>query len=271
MRTKRMKMSKSNIIKEMLTENTGRSVLDSGGENGRYFEKNRGRKFEEEPEATMENDGGTVSYTKNIYHFLMDELGEPVAELQHQFEKFAETPEQEENCWFTNLNDFLKQLDDWKFITTVNTYNEEDCLLSQVIQYTSGEWNGMIVSAVSIHNGCDIRGGYTKPVFFENLTEGWLDTERASVYCSHCATCWETGYGNGVFTVEQAGCSHRDPVDIPVEVDTALYGKIKGTLTVKCLNDYEVVNEKEHDGSRGIIVETENGLRCPVCGKGILE
>jgi predicted RNA-binding Zn-ribbon protein involved in translation (DUF1610 family) len=41
------------ILKKMLTENTGTHFLDSGGTNGRAWQRNQGRDFDKEPESTV--------------------------------------------------------------------------------------------------------------------------------------------------------------------------------------------------------------------------
>ena len=41
------------VIAEMLRENTGRSVLDSGDYYGRHWEANQNRDFEKEPEGLL--------------------------------------------------------------------------------------------------------------------------------------------------------------------------------------------------------------------------
>jgi len=41
-------------LAEMLQENTGRSILDSGDYYGRHWQRNQGRDFESEPEGKLE-------------------------------------------------------------------------------------------------------------------------------------------------------------------------------------------------------------------------
>jgi len=266
---KKALMNKKKLVKSMLKECTGMSILDSGGAYGRHWEENQKKNFDKEPAVLVYNNCGTADYIKNVYHFLMEELGNPLTELQKQFEDFAGSEKCEDKGWFGCLDAFLAQLDDWKLICTVNTYNDGGDLLSQVLQYTSGEWNGITVSEISVHTGCDVRGGYTKPVFFENFNEGWLENCHGSIVCEHCKTLWESVRGDAVFTVMQAGGNVK-PVDIEIEMDTPLYGTVKGKATVRPLQDYPVVSEDDYDGEDDTIVETENGLICPVCKKGLL-
>jgi len=71
---------KDTII-SMLLENTGKHFMDSGGANGRRWQRNQFRDFESEEPITFEvninyNEDGTVRYrdiipTISLYHWLM--------------------------------------------------------------------------------------------------------------------------------------------------------------------------------------------------------
>jgi hypothetical protein len=74
---------------------------------------------------------------------------------------------------------------------------ESESMLNQAYRYvTYNDYrhddtfaNGV---AVSLHNGCDICGGYTEYVFFyfDDRREGFDDTETAYLRCSHCGAEW---------------------------------------------------------------------------------
>lgn len=69
---------------------------------------------------------------------------------------------------------------------TINTYNGED-LLSQVLQYTLFSGDAGEFVALQIHNGADVRGGYTKPHIFTfgHLSEYDItDNAKASIHCT---------------------------------------------------------------------------------------
>ena len=159
------------IIHEMLIENTGAHPLDSGGIYGRHWERNRAiRDFRETPEVYVSEDGVLI----NVFHYLTcylerDELSE---ELEKQLYEFAEEPENRDLSWFYVMEGFADQLEDlgWIVHPPFNTYNSDN-FLSQVLQ-------GIVVETpdreeyyiiLQIHNGCDVRGGYTKPRIFKLL------------------------------------------------------------------------------------------------------
>src|SRR5690349_3304358 len=62
------------VLASMMRENTGASILDSGGAYGRSWQRNLTRKFWEEPETTMHvrvYDGhASFEVTHNVFHWL---------------------------------------------------------------------------------------------------------------------------------------------------------------------------------------------------------
>jgi len=185
------------IIQEMLKENTGRHVLDSGDFYCRHWELNQTRNFDQEPEAWLEVWDGKPLVTINVYHFLVRALTyDP--EADQAFQEFAELPQNQELLWLEVMRAFpdwfarQKGLDratgfygEGKPIL-INTYNGED-LLSQVLQYVYFEVDGEGFVILQVHNGCDVRGGYTRPrVFshdFDMADVTIFDNARAMIYC----------------------------------------------------------------------------------------
>jgi len=168
-------MSTDEVLVAMLTENTGRHMLDSGGAYGRNWERNGGKTvadFKAAPEVnvdTWERDGNTVVeyLTLDVFHFLSDRLNYD-AELDAAFQAFATADERADDSWFTCLDEWLESNGDkWENgpPMTVNTYNGEDAL-SQVVQFTLFDRDDENYVALMIHGGCDVRGGYTAPRIF---------------------------------------------------------------------------------------------------------
>ncbi|MCK9567466.1 hypothetical protein M0R72_00790 [Candidatus Pacearchaeota archaeon] len=104
------------IIAEMLTEDCGTHMLDSGGAYGRHFQRNQGRDFESEKSTEVKfeiyNGKLDISMTHNVYHWLVNRL-ELATELDGIFHGIyltkngARKPEiilgmnvrDEEKCW----------------------------------------------------------------------------------------------------------------------------------------------------------------------------
>ena len=171
------------ILAGMLTENTGRSILDSGDAYGRHWQRNQCRDFDAEPLGTAQfwNCDGRVDMcaSLNVYHWLSERLLHD-EEMQARFDEFAES--EPDTPWLAVMREFAESIgatglygDGEPFI--VNTYNH-DSALSQVLQYlyfeTEDGENGYIL--LQIHGGCDVRGGYTAPkVFYSNGMHGDMD------------------------------------------------------------------------------------------------
>lgn len=186
------------IIAGMLTENTGRHMLDSGGAYGRAWERNQDRNFEAEQPTVIEWDYDSISITHSVFHWLAERL-EYSTKLDAEFHKWAgATEERRDTGWLELMEGWTKHLnetpdDDGETHEVggvygegdplvVNTYNGED-LLSQIIQYLYFEIDGESYVLLQIHGGCDARGGYTAPKVFEVDGTEIFDNARAGISC----------------------------------------------------------------------------------------
>lgn len=186
-------MSTRELLASMLRENTGRHMLDSGGAYGRHFERNASVDFDARPAATLSFDHDEIDVTLDLFHFLSERL-EYCAELDEEFAAFCSLPEHEEESYFSIGPKWINSLaedgrierTDFGDPCTVNTYNEES-LLSQVIQYTLfATEDEPELYLLSIHNGADVRGGYTRPRVFRGNGASEFDLTRgarATIFC----------------------------------------------------------------------------------------
>jgi hypothetical protein len=150
-----MRAVTARMLQEMLTANTGRHFLDSGGVYGRHWERNQGRDFAVEAPATVNfrvyaRDGEArpeIEVTANIYHWLLDRLAYDPP-MDRYFRRWVEITESAEGEFGSYLEDIEAFLDHLKSLgcdvsglfdegepTGDNSYNGE-CILSQTIQYT---------------------------------------------------------------------------------------------------------------------------------------
>jgi hypothetical protein len=108
------------VLKKMLTENTGASILDSGFDNGRHWQQNKGRDFDSEPAASLKfstyrnSDGDTkvdISVTLNVYHWLKERL-EYSAELDNIFHGrfLKERDADDSKHWLELMDEFPEYL-----------------------------------------------------------------------------------------------------------------------------------------------------------------
>ena len=162
------------LVYKMMTENTGKHILDSGFANGRHWQKNEVKTiqdFDNEPIESYEFDfdNGDIVRNVNIFHYLSEctELDE----LCNEFNKIQD----ESNDWDADADVYGVSIDAWDLLNlnddltleyTFNTYNG-DSDLSQVLQGSRLDINGELYYIIQIHNGADVRGGYTDAKLFK--------------------------------------------------------------------------------------------------------
>jgi len=167
-------------IFEMLTENTGRHMLDSGGDSGRSWQRNQVKSLEDfKSEARVHFDAKYYDATLSTFHHLNEKLTYS-PEWTEEFTDYA--GKREEDGWLELMETFPESMG-WKKLFTENSYNRES-LLSQVIQYTVYYTGEETLVALQIHGGADVRGGYTRPRIFSIDEEYSLIMEDASIYCT---------------------------------------------------------------------------------------
>jgi hypothetical protein len=194
-------MDTNEVLQAMMTENTGRHMLDSGGAYGRNWERNQGIDFEDEPEATW-NGGPTV----NVYHWLKERVSyAPV--MDRLFHIFSADSDE---SWYQDMQGFAEAMSDDKYegVWGYNTYNGE-CLLSQTLQWTAFTHDSEYYILLQVHGGADVRGGYTAPRVFQVDYGFGHDVADAEIYCNSGKPIpvWPTRYEDepvdvmGVITV----------------------------------------------------------------------
>lgn len=166
----------------MLTENTGRAMMDSGDAYGRHWERNQGRDLRsfieaDDAEIMAWGDGEFGWVNVDVFHYL-DARVEFCPELDAEYEEFTKRPENED-CWgLTLMEEWAALKSDVGEGHTFNSYNDET-LLTQTIQGTVFSMGDEWYVLLQIHGGCDVRGGYTDPHVFKINTErgagDWYD------------------------------------------------------------------------------------------------
>lgn len=173
-------------IFDMITENTGTHMLDSGGVAGRNWQRNKEKTlddFKNEPEATLsfygierDNNGVITSAIPEVSVSIFHKLTSGILELDDLCHKFNAMPcndwdsdyygvSQDQFDWLKAMG-FESKNDGW------NTYNWDN-QFSQVLHGTDLELNGgaMCIDGgnyvlLNIHGGADVRGGYTDAKLF---------------------------------------------------------------------------------------------------------
>ena len=184
-------------IKEMLVENTGCSILDSGGSYGRGWEKNRHRNFDKEEAVILEVWNDEISIQYNIYHYLTNFLiiSEESEMINKRLQKLIS---ESEESYFQDTDKFIEQCEAKGYTSQgiKNTYNYDN-ILSEILQYSIliNDNTDEHFIILQVHNGCDARGGYTKPRVFslgEDDAYSYFSTAQydISAFCDKCKMSW---------------------------------------------------------------------------------
>lgn len=159
-------MNVKKIIYKMLVENTGKALCDSGGAYGRHWQENQKKTmkdFENEPDVKWDGE----YYIISVFHYLVNGL--EIDNICQMFNKKFVPAKDWESTEFYGVSAkgeaFLLNDLGMEAIRTFNSYNG-DSALSQVIQGTWLKFNDKQYLLLQIHNGCDVRGGYTDARLF---------------------------------------------------------------------------------------------------------
>lgn len=149
-------------IVNMLTENTGAHILDSGGIYGRHWQRNRLiQDFRDLPHIRYNNG---EYFIKSLFHVLNDHL-EFDPKMQNKLNRFGNREKYKKESWDNVLDDFLESLDA-KNIVSGYTYNEETVIDQDFIYYTFDLCDESYI-IIRTHNGSDARGGFSDPKCFK--------------------------------------------------------------------------------------------------------
>jgi len=166
------------IIYKMLTESTGTNMMDSGMANNRHWQQNQLRTLEDfKKDELVEIDKKYNEITLNIFPFL-NEFLEYDSDQTENLNNYLAWHELENNLnnvmsYFNHeLPSHIVQSAYSDSSKHINSYNE-DCILSQTIQVIySGDLYENDLMGISIHNGADVRGGYTDFKLFNVDVDG---------------------------------------------------------------------------------------------------
>jgi hypothetical protein len=161
------------VIYGMLTENTGTHFLDSGGTDGRAWQRNAAKTleaFRAAPEAVFEG-GEWPEVSKSAFWHLVNNLKHD-ADLTAAYRVFDES--RPNDSYFETIEEWLDKLgvasegdgDFYSARWSFNTYNFDGWLVDQTIQGTFFELGPESYLIMQVHGGADVRGGYTKPQVF---------------------------------------------------------------------------------------------------------
>lgn len=168
------------LVFKMITENTGVHFLDSGFSNGRHWQRNAKKTIEDfanEPAELYIKDRNDdyIQRTVSVFHYIS-----AMYELDSICDKFNRIKSNDWDGDFYGVSAkhqaFLEDIGYDKNPREWNTYNGESDL-SQTLQgvslrlFVDGQYEDYAL--IQIHNGADVRGGYTDAKLFK--VNHWAD------------------------------------------------------------------------------------------------
>jgi len=161
------------IIYNMLTENTGIHFLDSGGDDGRHWQRNKKKTLEDfENEDYITKEDGYI--TKSLFHHLSESCTY-LPDITKQFEDWIaqdkydglDNPNGRSHI-IADVEDFMNEfIYPGEEARCTYTYNFDNCLSQDIQWISSGDLYQNNIIALCIHNGADARGGMTNYKFFK--------------------------------------------------------------------------------------------------------
>lgn len=162
------------IIENMMCENTGRNLLDSGDAYGRHYEENQKNGIMTGPQKVDFWTDGEKETELNpivpLYDFLTYnlEIDEQANIYNNQFYNYIGAHDLDPYS-VVDIEETIKVIGEYSGyadLEMINTYNYES-VLSQTIQFIMfGDGYDNTYVCLQIHNGCDVRAGYTLPKIF---------------------------------------------------------------------------------------------------------
>ncbi len=188
-------------IIDMMTENTGCHICDSGGAYGRAWQRNRLIKdWDKLEEVKVEAYSDEFYCTISLYHFLQEfiDVTDESKEQEKKFMEFSLSEENKDKSWIACMEEFGEKYFD-SVESVSNTYNFDN-LLDHNIQYTIVERDDLDSPLIilQVHLGCDARGGYTDPRIFslEDYDYFCMAMTDLSACCNKCGMTWDS-YDSG--------------------------------------------------------------------------
>lgn len=259
------------ILHDMFHENTGRHILDSGGVYGRHWEKRQKiNDFRKQDPFTVEinkyGDNMSIDFEADLFSFLSAILDrdEYVEEFEDAFFEYANS---NNDSWFENMQNFTHG--EYDPVETINSYNDEN-YLSGVIQYTvfsiNRDWiyDSDAIIGLTIHGGCDVRDGYTKPRFFRVNGDGPADLMDYSTLYGSCDCTIADSEECGYYWSYEKQYNWKDDKPKQTTIDDSIIDPWDDRSNDHKMPPHWEVVEKPDDAPEQYT--GEYALRCKICG-----
>ena len=153
----------------MLLEPVTHMLCDSGDDNGRHYQRNAKRSFNDEPMYYVRCEFPEEPlFMRSLYWFLIEQVKYD-HEMTERFLGFSNSNNMKNFDWSDCMEAFAKKhgRSDYEWDGRVNNAYNDTPVLDQNFMYNLFETrDGKEYTIISIHGGADPRSGYTKPKVF---------------------------------------------------------------------------------------------------------
>lgn len=232
----------------MLIENTGRNLVDSGGDNGRAWQRNQNVNFEAQPVSWIEVYSTEIGVMRSLYHWMVSNLVYEEAMTRELMDLVNEEGEV-----YETTGEFMESLGGEEYLGAKPgyehdyTYNLGGTLMTQDIQWWATQVGEEVYLAIQVHGGADARWGFTDPVVFRwdkkrEFENFYYDFLNRSCYSGDTGLYWDS----------EGRPSYLDGEEVDDE---------------KALDRYEVSTDPRDRGRGKVYVnlETKEAF-CPITG-----
>jgi len=154
-------------IVAILKENTGTHFLDSGGAEGRAWQRNQNKVFKDEPRVSVEFYGNEPQFTISLYHYFCEVL--ELDDFTNKVNRYLNLQRKKgiDAHWAQECSELLQE----KGLIEEdnepkNTYNWDNNF-SQDFLFIPFDYMDERYVLLQVHGGADIRGGYTDTKCFK--------------------------------------------------------------------------------------------------------
>lgn len=208
-------------ISAMMRESTGSHMCDSGMIYGYNWQRNQREIPKIVPEELYQNDEMILKYDPvwegvSLYYKTLSFLWQRLTwdtKWNRKFNSFVkEMPE--DMSWEDVLLEFMEKE---KFKVT---WHDLTCGKDSFLQQDFTAWeieteDGDDLVIIRLHNGCDLRGGYTRPRFFVEVEEckRLFDYDAATICCDKCELFMDVRLGglDGEYWTDREGIQAESP------------------------------------------------------------
>ena len=206
-------------IYEMLIENTGKAICDSGGDNNRMWQRNASKTLNDfriedtvtfDPIHARDTSSNEICFTVSVFHYLTSDADDSAhLDLDYICREFNRINEGSDN-WDSDIS-YGVSSEGGEYLENIgavlgapwNTYNGENHL-SQILQGVHVEIDGEEYVLIQVHGGVDVRDGYTDARLFKYKawSEGYINP-TPTVYGYIDGVEVDTSYNGYGLTTEQ--------------------------------------------------------------------